>query len=39
MAQLGYALSSKAHQIGPDQDTFFDFYQKQILPEFMQMAR
>jgi coenzyme F420-dependent glucose-6-phosphate dehydrogenase len=27
------------HQIGPDQDAFFDFYQKHILPEFVQMAR
>jgi G6PDH family F420-dependent oxidoreductase len=23
------------HQIGPDQDTFFNFYQQQILPEFV----
>lgn len=27
------------HQIGPNQDIFFDFYQKHILPEFAQMAR
>jgi G6PDH family F420-dependent oxidoreductase len=31
---LGYQYIY-VHQIGPDQDGFFDFYQQQILPEFV----
>jgi hypothetical protein len=34
MAKLGYSLHVYVHQIGDDQEGFFNFYEREIVPHF-----
>ncbi len=44
MPRIGYALSTEehahvyVHQVGPDQESFLDFYRSEILPSHRPLA-
>jgi len=39
MVQVGYALSNVyVHQVGPDQEGFFQFYERSVLPKLREKS-